>query len=109
MPILRQLLMIIGPILVSGCVQPPLIVGQQRAPIAPEDVVVYFIDRPTCNFETVAWLQVEGGYLSVNSMLAKMRSDAAGLGASGLYVLQTQRSEMKEFSGSARAIRCRAA
>ena len=56
--------------------------------------------------ETIAWMQAEGGYISLNSMLEKMRDQAAELGASGLYVLQTQRSEMKEFGGSAKAIRC---
>lgn len=106
MPNLHPFILIIGLVVLGGCVQPPLIVGQQRAPIAPEDVVVYYIDRPACNFETVAWVQVEGGYISLNSMLTKMRAEAADLGASGLYVLQTQRSEIKEFSGSAKAIRC---
>ena len=109
MPKLYRVSLIVGSFLLSGCLQPPLVVGQPRAAIAPDDVVVYYIDRPACAFETVAWLQVEGGYFSLQSMLTKMRSEAANLGASGLYVLQTQRSDMKEFSGSARAIRCRTA
>ena len=92
--------------LIAACATPPLVVGPPRAPLADDDVVVYFIDRPRCNFETLAHLRVEGGYLSLQSMVDKMRAQAADLGASGVYVLETQQSSMKDFRGSAKAIRC---
>ena len=90
----------------AGCAAPPLVVGPPRAPLASDDVVVYFVDRPRCHFETLAHLRVEGGYLSLQSMVDKLRRQAAALGASGVYVLETQQSSMKDFRGSAKAIRC---
>ncbi len=89
-----------------GCAQLPLIVGQPRAEIASEDVIIYYSERPRCNFETIAHIRVTGGYLSLESMLGKMRQQAAEVGASGLYVLQTQQLDVKEFLGTAKAIRC---
>lgn len=92
--------------LLAGCMQPALVIGPQRAAIASEDVVIYYADRPHCRFETIAHIQAEGGFFSLQTMFGNMRRQAAEIGASGLYVLQTQRSEMKEYSGSAKAIRC---
>ena len=96
------LLMLVG----YGCADPALVIGPPRTAIASEDVAVYFIDRPRCDFETLAHIRVQGGYLSLQSMVDKMRKQAAGVGASGGYVLETQQSSMKDFRGSAKAIRC---
>ena len=103
---MRKLLIWIS--LLAGCAQSPFVVGPVREPLASNDVVIYYIDRPPCNFETIAHLRTDGGYLSLNSMVEKLRQQAAEIGASGLYVYHTQQSELKEFSGSAKAIRCRA-
>ncbi len=92
--------------LLSGCVQPPLMVGKAGPAVSPEQVVVYFPDRPRCNFETLAHIQINGGYLSLESMFRKMRMQAAAIGADGLYVLHTQRMEIREYLGNAKAIRC---
>ena len=89
----------------SGCINSTL-VGQPGTSIASEDVVLYYIDRPACNFATVAHIQVTGGYYSLGSMLDSMRQQAAMVGADGLYVLQTQQLDIKEFLGTAKAIRC---
>ena len=93
-------------ILLSGCVQPPLMVGKAGPAVPPEQVVVYFPDRPSCNFETVAHLQINGGYLSLESMFRKMRQQAAEIGADGLFVLHAQRMEIREYLANAKAIRC---
>jgi len=92
--------------LLNACSQPPLVVGQSSAPIAVEDVVVYYVERPRCDFETIAHLQATGGYYSLESMFRNLRRQAAELGASGLYVLQTQQLDVKEYLGTAKAIRC---
>jgi hypothetical protein len=92
--------------LLLGCAAPALVVGQPKASIANDDVVVYYIDRPRCNFETVAHIRVTGGYFSLDSMFKDMRQQAATLGASGLYILHTQQLDVKEFLGTAKAIRC---
>ncbi len=90
----------------AACAEPSLVIGTPGPALASEEVVVYYIDRPRCNFETIAHLRAIGGYLSVQSMLAGMRKRAAKLGASGVYVYETQQSSMKDFRGSAKAIRC---
>ena len=70
-----------------ACVESNLVVGQPGASIKSEDVVVYFIDRPPCNFETIAHISMNGGYFSLESMVRGMRQQAASVGATGLYVL----------------------
>ena len=89
----------------GGCAEPTTIIGQPTAAINAEDVVIYYAEKPGCNFETVAWIQ-GGAYLSLQSMFVKMRLEAAQIGASGLYIVHTQQTEMKEFLGTAKAIRC---
>jgi hypothetical protein len=90
----------------SGCVESTLVVGKPGPVINSEEVTVYFIDRPPCNFETIAHIKISGGFYTLESMVEGMRQHAARVGASGLYVLQTQQLEIKEYLGTARAIRC---
>jgi hypothetical protein len=92
--------------LLGGCITSTLVTGQPGPAIANDEVVIYYIDRPVCNFETIAHIQVNGGFLSLESMLHNMRREAAAIGASGLHVLETGQSEMREFRGTAKAIRC---
>lgn len=99
------LLLLLGAFQLHGCAS-TLLVGEAKPRVASDAVRVYFIDRPRCNFETIAHIQVTGGYLSLPAMLTKMRNEAAGVGASGLHVLQIQQSEIREFGGMAKAIRC---
>jgi hypothetical protein len=89
-----------------GCVEPALVVGQPSAAVDSETVDIYYIDRPHCNFETIAHINVTGGYFSLQAMLRSMRREAAELGAEGLYVQHTQQINTREFLGTARAIRC---
>ena len=93
-------------LLLAGCAESSLVVAKPGASLPGGEVSVYYIDRPRCNFETIAHIRVTGGYFSLESMVSKMRRQAAEAGASGLYVLQTQRLETKEFLGTAKAIRC---
>lgn len=90
----------------SGCVESTLVVGQPGSAVKSEEVVVYYIDRPSCNFETIAHINVSGGYYSLDSIVEGMRQQAASVGANGLYVLQTQQLTIKEYLGTAKAIRC---
>ena len=94
-------------LLLNACAEPALLTGQPLSCIGEEDVVIYYIERPRCNFETVAYIQVRGGYYSLQKMLTNMRQQAAEIGASGLLVLHTQQTDMKEYLGIAKAIRCR--
>ena len=89
----------------AGCITSTL-VGESGPALNSDDVVVYYIDRPACNFETVAYISAKGGFYTLNSMLRRMRQEAASAGANGLYVLQTQQSTIKEYLATAKAIRC---
>ena len=100
------LTLLLSSLLVSGCAEPPLVIGQPAASTDSRQVVIYYIDRPKCDFETLAHIRVTGGYFSLKSMLARMQKQAAGVGADGLYVLHTQQLDVKEYLGTAKAIRC---
>lgn len=91
---------------ITGCVESTLVVGQPGASVKDEEVAIYFIDRPPCNFETIAHISMKGGFYTLESLVWGMRRHAASVGANGLYVLQTQQSTMKEYLGTAKAIRC---
>ncbi|MFZ9037734.1 MAG: hypothetical protein ACO3DT_06655 [Gammaproteobacteria bacterium] len=91
--------------LLSGCVDPAMVVGQPGTSLSSDAVRIYHIDRPTCNFQTIAHIRFTGGYFTMNSMLHNMRQDAAEVGANGLYVLHTQQLPNRELLGTAKAIR----
>ena len=90
----------------SGCVSSTLVVHETGPALTTNEVVVYYIDRPSCNFETVAHIRVEGGFFSLAMMVEGMRKEAANAGADGLYVMHTQRTSVREYLGTAKAIRC---
>ena len=89
----------------SGCMS-SLIVGEPDPAVSSNEVVIYFVERPSCNFETIAHIKAEAGYFTLASMMEGMRQEAARVGASGLYVLHTQQTPVREYLGTAKAIRC---
>ncbi len=92
--------------LLASCAQPPLLLSRPGDAVDAERVKIYYPDRPRCDFQTLAYLQVSGGYTSLESMFKKMRQQAAEIGADGLYVVHTQRMDLLEYVGTAKAIRC---
>lgn len=101
-----MLLLVFSCLGLDGCTERALVIGQPSAGIDSGDVIIYYTERPRCNFETVAHLRAIGGYYSLDSMFMNMRRQAAELGASGVYVLHTQQLAIKEYLGTAKAIRC---
>jgi len=97
---------LLSSLLLSGCVEPAMVVGNPSAAVENEAVNIYYLDRPDCNFETIAHINVTGGYFSLQTMFRNMRREAAQVGADGLYVLHTQQLPTREFLGTAKAIRC---
>ena len=89
-----------------ACVEPAIVTGQPGPALSSEEVDVYYVERPRCEFETVAHIRVNGGYFSLQAMLRNMRQEAAELGAGGLYVLETRTLDNREVIGTAKAIRC---
>lgn len=105
---MKTVLLTISIILLSGCMNPSVIVGQPRDSVDSETVKVFYYKYPTCDFETIAHIQVYG-YYSLSSMLNNMRREAAELGANGLYLQHTQQLGVKEYLGTAKAIHCSSA
>ena len=93
-------------VLLNGCVQPITVIGPVGEPVDSSEVVIYYPQRPECNFETIGYISIGGGYYSLESLFREMRMQAASLGADAIYVLHTQRLDIKEYIGSAKAIRC---
>ena len=98
--------LLLSSLLLSACAEPSLVVGQPGPALSSAEVSIYYIDRPRCDFETVAYIRARGLYFSLQTMFRDMRLKAAQLGADGLYVLQTQQLDTREFLGTAKAIRC---
>ena len=99
------MLLILG-LQITGCAHPITIVGKVEAAVDSQNVDIYYPDLPQCNFDTVAYIRVEGGFYRLNSLIDHMRSQAASVGATGVYIMQTQRLDIKEYTGVAKAIRC---
>ena len=93
-------------VILIGCAHPVAMVGPAGKSVDASKVVIYYPQRPDCNFETIGYILVEGGYYSLQSLFRRMRLQAASVGADAIYVLFTQRLDIKEYIGSARAIRC---
>lgn len=100
------ILVLLTCLLAAGCAEPPLVIGQPVVSNGNQPVVIYYIDKPSCNFETLAYIRVTGGYFTLESMFSRMQKQAAEVGADGLYVLHTQQLDVKEYLGTAKAIRC---
>lgn len=91
---------------IVGCARPVTIVGEQRRANDLDKVVIYYPDLPKCNFNSIAYIRVEGGFYSLIALIDHMRSQAAKVGADAVYIMQTQRLDIKEFTGVAKAIQC---
>ena len=100
-----NLMILLASLMLGACMHPPLIVGRPGAAVDPAEVGIFYARRPTCRYETLAELSASG-YFSLRSMFDNLQRDAAALGADAVYVVHTQQTEMKEFLGSAKAIRC---
>ncbi len=90
----------------AACTHPIHMVGAAVDPVEAEDVRLYYRQRPLCEFETIGYLRIEGGHYSINSLFNTMRQQAAMVGANGLYVTETHRLDVFEYTGVAKAIRC---
>ncbi len=69
-------------------------VGEQRPANDLDKVVIYYPDLPKCNFNTIVYIRVEGGFYSLNGLVDHMRLQAAKVGADAVYIMQTQRLDI---------------
>lgn len=83
-----------------------IVVGQTSDELNANEVNVYFNEKPDCDIEVVAWLQIPGDYYDRANLIASLRQQAAQLGAPALEITYLQKIAASEYLGSARAIRC---
>ncbi len=73
----------------SACASSALVTGKPRPPIAPSEVRLYYTPPPG-GFEEIALLETKSGAFTygeqnkMNSVVAKLREEAAKLGANGV-------------------------
>ena len=104
---MRTALLLIIVWLVSACASHSVIIsGPLYPPLQRSDVVVYLGQAPGCEFEVIAHLEVQGGYLKRDSLITGFRQQAADLGANVVEIIDIQRIGSSEYMGSARALRC---
>ena len=104
--ILNLVCALILSLVLSACAHPITIIGTAGERVDESQVAIYYPQRPECNFETIGLIFIEGGYYSLQALFSKMRVQASTVGADAIYVLHTQRRGIKEYTGSAKAIKC---
>lgn len=86
---MRVLLTALFCLVLAACASSALVTGTPRAPIDPSQVRVYF-QAPPGGFEEIALLESNSGAFTygeqnkMNSVVAKLRKEAAKLGANGV-------------------------
>ncbi|WP_417472166.1 hypothetical protein [Luteimonas mephitis] len=86
---MRNVLTLLLCLALSACASSALVTGTPRAPIDPSQVRVYF-QAPPGGFEEIALLESNSGAFTygeqnkMNSVVAKLRKEAAKLGANGV-------------------------
>jgi len=85
----RILLIVLFMLALSACASSALVTGTPRAPIDPSQVRVYYAPPPG-RYEEIALLDTSSGAFTygeqnkTNSVVAKLRKEAAKLGANGV-------------------------
>ncbi|MGY0635193.1 hypothetical protein [Luteimonas sp. A478] len=91
---LRPLLLILLALALVGCATSHMLTGTPRAPIDPAQVRIYH-GPPPVGYEEIAVLQTRSGGLTygeqnkIDSVLRKLREEAASLGANGVLLQGT--------------------
>lgn len=89
MPTLRPVLIALAALVLSACASSALVTGTPRPPISPSEVRLYYAPPPG-GFEEIALLDTKSGSFTygeqnkLNSVVAKLREEAAKLGANGV-------------------------
>lgn len=94
-PLLRSALLALTVLALAACASSrPLVTGQQRAPIDPALVQVYY-SAPPAGYHEIARLEVNSGAFTygdqakTNAIIERLRRQAASLGANGVLLLGT--------------------
>ena len=93
-------------LLLSACTTGSTVVtGKVSEPVDIADVRVLY-QRPNCEFEEVARIDMPGNYFDRVRLIDAMREQAAALGADLLQIIDLELVGSSEYRGSARALRC---
>jgi hypothetical protein len=91
----------------AGCSYTDVVVtGPTSDEIDDEKVAVFYGQIPHCDLTTIAYISVPGDFLSRQSLISAFKQKASSLGATGIQVLDIQKSGASGYFGSARAIHC---
>lgn len=91
----RILILLLIALALAACASSALVTGRPRPPIDPSQVRVYF-SAPPGPYEEIARLQTGSGAFTygeqnkMNSVIAKLRNEAAKLGANGVLFTGTE-------------------
>src|SRR5690606_2439746 len=87
-------LLLLLALLLAGCTTSPMLTGTPRPPIDPAQVRIYH-SPPPGGYEEIARLQTRSGALTygeqnkIDSVMRKLRQEAASLGANGVLLQGT--------------------
>jgi hypothetical protein len=91
----------------SACGHQSALILQEAESIEDESRFRLFINRvPDCDFGTIAHLHSRGDYSSGDDLIEDFREEALELGANALSVEFIQRTDLNQYIGNARALRC---
>jgi hypothetical protein len=94
-------------LLLVGCGQQSTLVLREAAPVDDTEQFVTYLNRvPACDFEVIAHLHSKGGFTSADGLVEDFRRQAKALGANALSVEYIQRTDVNQYIGNARALRC---
>lgn len=91
----RPILVALTALVLAACASSALVTGTRRAPISPSEVRLYYTPPPG-GFEEIALLDTKSGAFTygeqnkLNSVVAKLREEAAKLGANGVLFVGTE-------------------
>ncbi len=104
---MQHFLLLIGLVLLAACSSQSTVVTGPVAPAIEVTDVRVVHQRPDCDFEEVAWIDVPGNYFSKPRLIDALRGQTAALGADVVQIIDLQRLGSTEYRGTARALRCR--
>ncbi len=104
---LRFIAILLQLLLLASCSQQGVILqADPGSAVAEEQVKVLLNERPACNYEVVAWLEIPGTFYDRSRLIGVFRSKAANLGADFVEITSLQKIGAIEYKGTARALRC---
>jgi len=78
----------------------------QLTTIEKQKIPVYYYNRPSCEYEVIAYIEVNGTYYKKQSVFQFMADEAYKLKADAVEIDFLRQLDNKEYVGVGKAIRC---